>query len=166
MTWHVQKVDLEIASVVTVERYHVPGSGLHTVRAIQAWPASPLRRSVLQCPSTDSATEPTLHRDHQGCVCLGEDGKVGWEIACARLFYFLTWHTCFDRKATRSGTGGACDLICLGKTSPQGISLSFSCPFWGPGPLRGIDFAQTKETIMVLVTIWYRLWNALCYLLT
>lgn len=76
MTWHVQKVDLEIASVVTTERYHVPGSGQHTVRAIQAWPATSLRRRVLPGPSTDAATVPTLCRDCQGYVCLGEAGKV------------------------------------------------------------------------------------------
>lgn len=49
MTRHVQKVDLEIASLVTVERYHVLRTGSHAVKVLQAWlgasPAVPQHRA-------------------------------------------------------------------------------------------------------------------------
>lgn len=51
MTQHVRKVDLEIASVVTVERYHVPGTGLCAARALQAWPPTLLGQGSCHFPA-------------------------------------------------------------------------------------------------------------------
>lgn len=68
MARRIRKVDREIASVVTVERYHVPGTESHAARALQAWPPSSLGTRVLPLPSTEPAAAPTLHRDLQGCV--------------------------------------------------------------------------------------------------
>lgn len=112
MTWHVQKVDLEVASVVTAERYHVPGSGSHTVKAVQAWPAPLWGEGSCCFPAQTQPLRPHctgIARDVFAWERLGE-WWVGWETACARLFYFLTWHAYFDREATRLAKGGSWDL--------------------------------------------------------
>jgi len=106
-------------------------------------------------------------------------GPEGDVIVCAKSasFYFFTWCSCSDRKATRVGTEGGWDLtttdrpkrstehtaskakgmekhlpgknICLGN-----LPGLFLLPLGLQGVVVVVDFARTRETITVLVTIW------------